>query len=62
MPTVACSPGSLHRLVAATVKTRLSGGHELTASTREAVAELGLAEGSPVVALVKSAEISLATG
>jgi molybdate transport system regulatory protein len=46
----------------ATVRVAVEGG-ELTASiTREAVAELGLAEGSSVVALVKSTEISLATG
>ncbi|MFI6274196.1 molybdopterin-binding protein [Streptomyces sp. NPDC050988] len=47
----------------ATVKVRLDGGQELTAAiTLEAVKELGLAEGSAVRALVKSTEISLATG
>ncbi|MEU9878580.1 TOBE domain-containing protein [Streptomyces phaeochromogenes] len=47
----------------ATVKVRLDGGQELTAAiTSEAVEELGLAEGSVVRALVKSTEISLATG
>ncbi|MDQ0948024.1 molybdate transport system regulatory protein [Streptomyces phaeochromogenes] len=47
----------------ATVKVRLDGGQELTAAiTSEAVKELGLAEGSAVRALVKSTEISLATG
>ncbi|MFG2344217.1 TOBE domain-containing protein [Streptomyces phaeochromogenes] len=47
----------------ATVKVRLAGGQELTAAiTLEAVKELGLAEGSAVRALVKSTEISLATG
>ncbi|MEU9781527.1 TOBE domain-containing protein [Streptomyces phaeochromogenes] len=47
----------------ATVKVRLDGGQELTAAiTVEAVEELGLAEGSAVRALVKSTEISLATG
>ncbi|MFF5002619.1 molybdopterin-binding protein [Streptomyces phaeochromogenes] len=47
----------------ATVKVRLDGGQELTAAiTSEAVQELGLAEGSAVRALVKSTEISLATG
>ncbi|MFI1480034.1 molybdopterin-binding protein [Streptomyces sp. NPDC020747] len=47
----------------ATVKVRLDGGQELTAAiTVEAVKELGLAEGSAVRALVKSTEISLATG
>lgn len=47
----------------ATVRIRLGGGQEITAAiTREAVAELGLAEGSAVRALVKSTEVSLATG
>ncbi|MFD3373584.1 MULTISPECIES: molybdopterin-binding protein [unclassified Streptomyces] len=47
----------------ATVKVRLDGGQDLTAAiTLEAVRELGLAEGSAVRALVKSTEISLATG
>ncbi|MFC8666789.1 molybdopterin-binding protein [Streptomyces sp. NPDC057199] len=47
----------------ATVKVRLDGGQDLTAAiTSEAVEELGLAEGSAVRALVKSTEISLATG
>ncbi|MFF3705745.1 TOBE domain-containing protein [Streptomyces phaeochromogenes] len=47
----------------ATVKVRLDGGQELTAAiTLEAVEELGLTEGSAVRALVKSTEISLATG
>ncbi|MGW3418037.1 TOBE domain-containing protein [Streptomyces phaeochromogenes] len=47
----------------ATVKVRLDGGQELTAAiTLDAVKELGLAEGSAVRALVKSTEISLATG
>ncbi|MFJ7213319.1 molybdopterin-binding protein [Amycolatopsis sp. NPDC098790] len=47
----------------ATVKARLSGGQEITAAvTREAVEDLGLAEGTAVRALVKSTEVSLATG
>ena len=47
----------------ATVKTRLSGGQEVTAAiTREAVEDLGLAEGSAVRVLIKSTEVSLATG
>jgi molybdate transport system regulatory protein len=47
----------------ADVKVRLDGGRLLTAAiTVEAVRELGLAEGTPVRALVKSTEISLATG
>ncbi|MET8850802.1 TOBE domain-containing protein [Amycolatopsis sp. NPDC004625] len=46
----------------ATVKLAVDGG-ELTAPiTREAVTELGLAEGSSVVTLVKSTEISPAIG
>ncbi|MPY48730.1 TOBE domain-containing protein [Streptomyces acidicola] len=47
----------------ATVRLRLDGGQEITAAiTREAVGELGLAAGSAVRALVKSTEVSLATG
>lgn len=54
----AVTPGE----VMATVKTRLSGGQEITAAvTREAVDDLGLAEGTAVRALVKSTEVSLAT-
>ncbi|WP_399477668.1 molybdopterin-binding protein [Streptomyces sp. TRM68367] len=46
----------------ATVKVRLSGGQTLTAAvTRDAVEDLNLGEGSPVRALVKSTEVSLAT-
>ncbi|MFJ7949698.1 molybdopterin-binding protein [Streptomyces sp. NPDC096354] len=49
--------------VMATVKVRLDGGQHLTAAiTREAVEDLGLAEGSAVRALVKSTEVALATG
>ncbi|MFJ4832631.1 molybdopterin-binding protein [Streptomyces sp. NPDC088747] len=49
--------------VMATVKVRLDGGQELTAAvTLEAVEELGLATGSSVRALIKSTEVSLATG
>ncbi|MEV1024907.1 TOBE domain-containing protein [Streptomyces sp. NPDC050264] len=49
--------------VMATVKVRLDGGRHLTAAiTRESVKDLGLAEGSPVRALVKSTEVALATG
>ncbi|MCI3278721.1 TOBE domain-containing protein [Streptomyces cylindrosporus] len=47
----------------ATVGVRLSGGQTLTAAiTREAVTDLALAPGSAVRALVKSTEVSLATG
>ncbi|MGV4988738.1 TOBE domain-containing protein [Streptomyces sp. NPDC001709] len=46
----------------ATVKIRLDGGQDLTAAiTLEAARDLGLSEGSPVRALVKSTEVSLAT-
>jgi len=49
--------------VMATVKARLTGGQDITAAiTLEAVKELGLAEGSSVRAMVKSTEVSLATG
>ncbi|MCE7002918.1 TOBE domain-containing protein [Kibdelosporangium philippinense] len=48
--------------VMATVKTRLAGGQEITAAiTREAVDELGLADGTPVSALIKSTEVALST-
>lgn len=47
----------------ATVTVRLDGGQDITAAiTREAVRDLGLAEGSAVRALVKSTEVALATG
>ncbi|WP_406346103.1 molybdopterin-binding protein [Streptomyces sp. NBC_00648] len=47
----------------ASVKVRLIGGQEITAAiTTEAVKDLGLSQGSAVKALVKSTEVSLATG
>lgn len=47
--------------VMATVKVRLTGGQDLTAAvTVEAVEQLGLTPGSPVTALVKATEVSLA--
>ncbi|WP_455354124.1 TOBE domain-containing protein [Streptomyces sp. SYSU K217416] len=47
----------------ATVRVRLAGGQDITAAiTLDAVKELGLAEGSAVRMLVKSTEVSLATG
>ncbi|MGW2459972.1 TOBE domain-containing protein [Streptomyces argyrophyllae] len=47
--------------VMATVKVRLTGGQDLTAAvTLEAVEQLGLTPGSPVTALVKATEVSLA--
>ncbi|MEU1198072.1 TOBE domain-containing protein [Streptomyces sp. NPDC005813] len=49
--------------VMATVKVRLDGGQEIVAAvTLEAVEDLGLTAGSTVRALVKSTEMSLATG
>lgn len=55
----AVTPGE----VMATVKVRLIGGQDITAAiTLEAVRELGIAEGSSVRTLVKSTEVSLATG
>ncbi|AUY52423.1 TOBE domain-containing protein [Streptomyces sp. CB01881] len=49
--------------VMATVKVRLTSGQELTAAvTMDAVKDLGLGAGSTVQALVKSTEVSLATG
>jgi len=56
---ISVTPGE----VMATVKVRLDGGQEITAAvTLEAVEDLGLAAGSTVRALVKSTEVSLATG
>ncbi|MGW6399780.1 TOBE domain-containing protein [Streptomyces sp. NPDC055134] len=47
----------------ATVTVRLDGGQDITAAiTLDAVKDLGLVEGSAVRALVKSTEVSLATG
>ncbi|MFC9846821.1 molybdopterin-binding protein [Streptomyces sp. NPDC060223] len=49
--------------VMATVKVHLDGGQDLTAAvTLEAVEDLGLTTGSAVRALIKSTEVSLATG
>ncbi|GAA1897628.1 TOBE domain-containing protein [Streptomyces durmitorensis] len=60
-------PGTVASVTAgeamATVKVRLAGGQDVTAAiTTESVKELGLAEGSEVKILVKSTEVSLATG
>ena len=45
----------------AVVKVRLDGGDTVTSSiTREAVEDLGLAEGSKVIVLIKSTEVGLA--
>ncbi|MFC8506739.1 molybdopterin-binding protein [Streptomyces sp. NPDC057411] len=43
------------------VKVSVEGGELTAAITREAVDELGLAAGSPVVALIKATEIALAS-
>ncbi|MET9101935.1 MULTISPECIES: TOBE domain-containing protein [Streptomyces] len=45
----------------ASVKVHIDGGSLTSAVTREAVTDLALATGSPVVALIKSTEVSLAT-
>ncbi|WEH16501.1 TOBE domain-containing protein [Streptomyces sp. VNUA24] len=45
----------------ASVRISVEGGELTAAITREAVTDLGLAEGSPVTALFKSTEVSLAT-
>ncbi|MFI9776977.1 molybdopterin-binding protein [Streptomyces sp. NPDC051956] len=60
-------PGTVTGITAgeamATVTVRLDGGQDITAAiTLDAVKDLGLAEGSAVRALVKSTEVSLATG
>lgn len=45
----------------AVVEIKLDGGPTITSSiTREAAEDLGLAEGSAVIALVKSTEVALA--
>ena len=59
-------PGTVTAIMAgeamAVVRTRLAGGQDVTAAiTREAADDMKLAEGTPVRALVKSTEISLAT-
>ncbi|MFI5979367.1 molybdopterin-binding protein [Streptomyces sp. NPDC051555] len=60
-------PGTITSVTAgeamSTVKVRLAGGQDITAAiTTDAVKDLGLAEGAAVTALVKSTEVSLATG
>jgi molybdate transport system regulatory protein len=58
-------PGTVEEVTAggamASVKVSVTGGVLTAVITRNAAEELGLAPGSPVVALVKSTEISLAT-
>jgi molybdopterin-binding protein len=58
-------PGTVTSVISgeamAVVKIKLDGGAEITSSiTREAVDDLGLAEGSKVTALIKSTEVALA--
>jgi molybdate transport system regulatory protein len=49
--------------VMSTVKVLLAGGQEVTAAiTAEAVRDLELAEGTPVLVLIKSTEVAVATG
>ncbi len=46
--------------VMAIVKIGLDGGQQITASvTKDAVAELGLAVGSPATAVIKSTEVMI---
>ena len=45
----------------ATVKVTIDGGELTAAITKDAVVDLALTTGTPVVALVKSTEVSLAT-
>jgi molybdate transport system regulatory protein len=45
----------------AMVKVVIDGGELTSAITKDALADLGLTAGSPVVALIKSTEVSLAT-
>ncbi|MFB7500677.1 molybdopterin-binding protein [Streptomyces sp. NPDC056161] len=45
----------------AAVKIAVEGGELTSAITEESVTDLGLAAGSPVFALIKSTEVSLAT-
>ncbi|WP_046727207.1 TOBE domain-containing protein [Streptomyces humi] len=59
-------PGTVREVASggamATVRVGVDGGQDVTAAiTREAVADLGLTAGDPVVALIKSTEVSLAT-
>ncbi|WP_055525349.1 TOBE domain-containing protein [Streptomyces graminilatus] len=58
-------PGRVAELVTgaamSSVKVSVAGGTLTAAITTDAVRDLGLATGSPVVALIKSTEISLAT-
>lgn len=58
-------PGTVTAVTAgeamATVRVSIEGGELTAAITRDAVTDLGLKVGSPVVALIKSTEVALAT-
>ncbi|WP_330283763.1 TOBE domain-containing protein [Streptomyces sp. NBC_00588] len=58
-------PGTVREVAAggamAAVRVTVDGGELTAAITKDAVADLGLSAGSPVVALIKSTEVSLAT-
>lgn len=58
-------PGTVSEVAAggamAAVRVAVEGGELTAAITKDAVGDLGLAAGSPVVALIKSTEVSLAT-
>jgi molybdate transport system regulatory protein len=58
-------PGTVSEVAAggamAAVTVAVDGGELTAAITKDAVGDLGLAAGSPVVALIKSTEVSLAT-
>ncbi|KUM99269.1 adenylate kinase [Streptomyces yokosukanensis] len=45
----------------ATVRISIDGGSVTSAITKESATDLGLSTGSPVVALIKSTEVALAT-
>jgi molybdopterin-binding protein len=46
----------------AVVKVQLDGGSEITSSiTKQAADDLGLTDGSKVIALIKSTDVALAT-
>jgi molybdate transport system regulatory protein len=58
-------PGTVKAIIMgeamAVVKIELAGGQTITSAiTAESVADLGLAEGSAVTALIKSTEVALA--
>ncbi|MFD3441592.1 molybdopterin-binding protein [Streptomyces sp. NPDC058685] len=58
-------PGTVSEVLAggamASVKIDIEGGGLTAAITKDAVSDLGLTAGSPVVALIKSTEIALAS-